>query len=231
MRHLALLVAISIVNTQTALAMGDDDPLLTMVRVDKLETSPGESQARVEAKAWTGYDLHKLYLKTESEIEDGATDSADLELLYSRAVSPYWDLQLGWKRDFQPGPKRDWLAVGLQGLAPYFFEIDTTLYLSDSGDSSLNFSAEYEILLTQRLILSPEVEFVVNGYDDERTGAGSGLASVEAGIRIRYELRREFAPYLGVQWESLYGDTADFARSEGEDRDDIVFVVGVRAWF
>ena len=216
-----------------AIAMGDDDPLVTMAKLDKLETAAGElwSTVRFEGQAWMGYDLNKLVLKSEIEQEDHDTESSDLELLYSRGVAPYWDFQAGWKRDFRPSPQRDWLALGFQGLAPYFFEVDATVYVNDSGDSSLQVSAEYELLLTQRLILSPELELVANGYNDEATGAGSGLSTVEAGIRLRYEIRREFAPYIGVHWEKLFGNTADFARVEGEDADDLALVLGIRAWF
>ena len=214
-------------------AMGEDDPLVGMLRFDKLEIAVDEDPTpqRLEAKGWLGYDLNKLWLKSEVEREGGDTESADLELLYGRALSPYWDVQLGWKRDFQPRPQQDWLALGLHGLAPYFFEVDTTLYLADGGRSSLAFMAEYELLFTQRWILSPEIEFDLNGYNDRETGEGSGLASLELGLRLRYEIRREFAPYVGLHWERAYGNTADFARDRGEDIDELQFVVGFRAWF
>lgn len=217
----------------TALGMGDDDPLLAMFKIDKLETAADDlwSTGRFEGQAWVGHDLNKLVLKSEVEQEEKHTEQGDVELLYSRAVAPYWDFQLGWKHDFQPTPERDWLAIGFQGLAPYFFEVDSTLYLNDSGDSSLSFAAEYELLFTQRLILSPEIELVANGYNDYATGAGSGLSSLEAGLRLRYEFRREFAPYIGIHWEKLYGNTSDFARLAGEDKDDLSLVLGIRAWF
>ena len=217
----------------SVLAMGEDDPLVGMLRFDKLEIALDEDPVpqRLEAKGWVGYDLNKLWLKSEVEREGGDTESADLELLYGRALSPYWDVQLGWKRDFQPRPQQDWLALGLHGLAPYFFEVDTTLYLADGGRSSLAFMAEYELLFTQRWILSPEIEFDLNGYNDRETGEGSGLASLELGLRLRYEIRREFAPYVGLHWERAYGNTADFARDRGEDIDELQFVVGFRAWF
>ena len=216
-----------------AAAMGNADPLLAMLRVDKLEVAVDEDPTpqRFEAKGWLGYDLNKLWLKSEVEREGSETESADLELLYGRAISPYWDAQVGWKRDFEPGPKQDWLAIALHGLAPYFFEVDSSLYLADGGRSSLSFMAEYELLFTQKWILSPELEFDLNGYNDEVTGAGSGLSKLELGLRLRYEIRREFAPYIGLHWERLYGNTADFARADGHDTDSLQFVVGLRAWF
>ena len=227
-----LLTLVLAIPSAPAFAMGDDDPVLSMVMIDRLEIGleGGDTPQWLEAQAWAGYDLNKLWLKTEVEREDDSTESADLELLYGRAVAPYWDLQVGWKRDLQPRPMRDWLAVGLQGLAPYFFEVDSTLYLASSR-ASLQFEAEYELLLTQRLILSPRVELVLNSYNEDRTGQGNGLATAEAGLRLRYEIHREFAPYLGVHFERAYGNTADFRREEGEDRGDVYVVLGVRAWF
>lgn len=215
------------------LAAGRDDPLVTMVELDRLEIAVDEDEtpSLLEGQAWLGYDLSKLWLKTEVEREGSHTESADLELLYGRAVSPYWDVQLGWKRDFKPGPTRDWLAIGLQGLAPYYFELDSTLYLGDNGRSSVRIEAEYELLFTQRLILTPELELDFNGYNDPATGTGSGLASTEFGLRLRYEIRRELAPYIGVFWERNYGNTADFTRAEGASISDSRVVLGLHAWF
>ena len=216
-----------------ALAMGEDDPLLTMVRIDKLEVAPDETRVpqRLEADAWVGHDLNKLWLKTELEREGSETESAEMQLLFSRAVSPYWDIQAGWKRDFQPTPQADWFALGVQGLAPYYFETDATLFAGSSGRVSLELDAEYELLFTQQWILSPELELTLNGYNDEDTGQGSGLSSVEFGLRLRYEIRRELAPYVGVHWEKTFGNTASFARREGSDTSETQFVVGIKAWF
>lgn len=215
------------------LAMGDDDPLLTMVRVDKLEVAVDEARVpqRLEADAWIGRDLNKLWLKTELEREGSETEQADIQLLLSRAISPYWDLQAGWKHDFQPTPSKDWLALGVHGLAPYYFETDATLFVASSGRTSFEVEAEYELLFTQQWILSPEIELTFNGYNDEATGQGSGLASAEFGLRLRYEIQREFAPYIGINWEKAFGNTASYKRQEGADTSDTQFVIGVRAWF
>ena len=230
----ALSVVLTVVcYSQQLQAMGDDDPLLTMVMLDKLEVGVEDDPVpqRLEMQAWAGYDLEKLWLKSDVERAGNSTESADIELLYGLTVAPYWDVRLGWKHDFEPTPSRNWGSIGLYGLAPYFFEIDSTVYVDSSGRTSLDLSVEYEALFTQRLILSPEVEVIINGSNDSRTGSGSGFSSVEAGLRLRYEIRREFAPYVGVHWERVYGNTADFRREEGEDVDDLYVVVGIRAWF
>jgi copper resistance protein B len=154
-----------------------------------------------------------------------------LQALYSRAIAPYWDLQLGLRHDFQPSPSRSWGVIGIQGIAPYFFEVDTALFIGESGQTALRVEAEYELLFTQKLILTPEVELNFYGQDDKDLNIGSGLSDLEAGLRLRYEIRREFAPYIGVNWNKSFGNTADFASAEGEDTDDVQWVVGLRAWF
>lgn len=215
------------------LASGEDDPLLFKLMIDKLEwrAAEGENPLVWEADAWVGKDLKKLWFKTEGEYRDGETEAAYVEALYSRAVSPYWDLQVGWRHDARPRPTRDWFAVGFKGLAPYWFEVDATLYGGGNQSAFARLEAEYEILLTQRLILSPEIEANIFAREDERRGIGSGLSDTEVGLRLRYEIRREFVPYIGINWEKKYGDTGDFAKEEGEGTSDLQFLVGVRAWF
>ncbi len=138
---------------------------------------------------------------------------------------------MGLRKDFQPTPSRSWAVLGVQGLAPYLFEVDTAVFLGESGRTALRLEAEYEILFTQRLILSPEIEVNFYGQNDEATGTGSGLSDVEFGLRLRYEIRREFAPYIGVNWFKKFGNTADFSRLEGAEVSDTQIVLGVRAWF
>lgn len=211
----------------------DDDPLLTMLVVDQLEirNNDGRDPLVWDAEGWIGKDLHKLWIKTEGEYVDSRVEEVELQALYSRAVAPFWDIQLGWRRNIRPTPNRDWLAFGVKGLAPYFFDIDAALFVGDAGRTSARLQVEYEIMLTQRLVLVPEIELNLYGKDDPATGIGSGLSNIEAGLRLCYEIRREFAPYIGLNWTKLYGDTADFARAEEVDTDDIQFVFGVRAWF
>jgi len=216
-----------------ALAMTEDDPLVYQVMLEKLEWrgTEGPDPLVLDGDAWAGYDLNKLRLKTEIEHVDGGIEEGELQLLYSRAVTAFWDAQAGWRRDFEPDPERDFLVLGLTGLAPYWFEVDASLFLGESGQLAARLDAEYEYMLTQRWVLSPEVEVDAYGEDDEALGVGSGLSTMELGLRLRYEVRREIAPYIGVNWEKAFGRTADFAREEGEATSDVQFVAGIRAWF
>ncbi len=232
-KHLLLLFSALIIPTFSFAGGKTDDPLLTMLNVNQLEirTADGDNPLVWDAEGWIGKDLHKLWIKTDGEYVDSKVEEAELQLLYSRAVAPFWDLQLGWRRDIRPTPNRDWLAFGLRGLAPYFFDIDTALFIGDNGRTAARLQAEYEVMLTQRLVLAPEIELNLYGKNDPAVGIGSGLSDIEAGLRLRYEVRREFAPYIGVNWTRLYGQTADYARAEGADVDDVQFVFGIRAWF
>jgi copper resistance protein B len=221
------------VSVHLAAAGMGDDPLLIKVMVDKLEwrDAAGDDPLVWDADAWVGKDRDKLWLKTEGEYLDGKTQEAEVQALYSRAFAPYWDLQAGWRHDFEPQPERDWFAFALKGLAPYWFEVDATLFAGGNGQLAARLDAEYELLFTQRLILAPEIELNLHGKDDPRTGVGSGVSDLDLGLRLRYEIRREFAPYIGVNWSKKFGKTADFAEEEGETTDDVQFVLGVRAWF
>jgi len=230
----ALIVA-GILTSSPAVYAGDmeDDPLLFKLMVDQLEwrDAEGDDLFVWEADAWIGKDLNKLWFKTEGERTGSETENAEIQALYSRAIDPYWNVQVGWRHDLHPKPSRDWFAVGFKGLAPYWFEVDATLFAGGNGQAAARLQAEYELMLTQRWVLSPELELNVHGKDDEETGVGSGLSDMELGLRLRYEIRREFAPYIGINWEKKFGTTADFAEEEGEATDDLQFVVGIRAWF
>ncbi|MEA3276975.1 MAG: copper resistance protein B [Pseudomonadota bacterium] len=219
--------------SSVSFAGAEDDPLLFKLMIDKLEwrAADGPDPWVWDADAWIGTDLNKLWLKSEGEYADGATEAAYGEVFYSRAIAPFWDLQAGWRHDFEPARDRDWFAVGFKGLAPYWLEVDATLYAGGNGTVAGRLDAEYEFLFTQRLILSPELEANFYGNEDPARGIGSGISDLELGLRLRYEIRREFAPYIGINWEKKFGGTADFAREEGESTSDLQFVVGVRAWF
>ncbi|MCW9023119.1 MAG: copper resistance protein B, partial [Gammaproteobacteria bacterium] len=184
-----------------------------------------------EVDAWLGKDLNKLWFKSEGEYVDSKTEEAETQLLYSRAIAPFWDFQAGWRHDSKPVPKRDWLAVGFKGLAPYLFEVDATLFLGESDQVGARLQAEYEYMFTQKLVLSPEIEVNFHTKSDELVETGSGLSDMEVGLRLRYEIWREFAPYVGVNWWNKFGKTADYARDEGEKTSDVQFVAGIRAWF
>jgi copper resistance protein B len=227
-----LLTTALMVIGQSVSAGAKDDPLLFMLNIDQLEARSGDEDPDVlEAQSWLGYDLNKLWIKTEVERVNGTNESAELQLLYGRAIAPFWDFQIGVKRDFDPQPERNWAVIGFQGLSPYYFEIDTALFIGESGRSAFRFEAEYEQMITQRLVLIPEIELNFFGQTDLDTETGSGLASSEIGLRLAYEIRREFAPYIGVNWEAKHGETKRLAMQDGENTEDTQFVVGVKAWF
>ncbi len=228
---LAAVTCLSVVDH--AKADAGDDPLLLMVILDQLETrdATGDNTFSWDGEGWLGKDLDKIWFKTEGERTTGNTDEAELQFLYSRAIAGYWDFQFGVRYDFEPSPNRSWAAIGVKGLAPYFFDIDAAVFIGESGRTALRFEAEYELLLTQRLILTPDIEFNLYGKNDPVVGIGSGLSDIEAGLRLRYEIRREVAPYVGVNWSKLFGDTADFARIAGESTSEAQLVIGLRAWF
>ena len=184
-----------------------------------------------EALAWVGTDLNRLWLRSEGEHVDDALESGDLEVLYGRAIAPWWDLVAGVRHDFGEGPSQTFAAIGVMGLAPYKFEVEATAYIGQSGQTAARLEAEYETLFTNRLILQWGAEAEFHGKDDPQRGVGSGLGTVELGARLRYEIRREFAPYVGVVWERAYGNTADFRRTEFDDVEDTRLVAGVRIWF
>lgn len=211
----------------------DDKATFGMFKLDRLErvkTDDGYATAW-NAEGWLGGDFDKLWFKSEGERRRGEFEHADAQLLWSHAVAPYWDTQLGVRRDFGAGPDRSWAAFGIQGLAPYWFELEATAYVGGQGRTALRFEAEYELLLTQRLILQPRFEANVYGKADPTLRIGSGFSDAEFGLRLRYEIRREFAPYIGVEWKRSFGGTADFARAAGESVSDAELVAGVRLWF
>jgi copper resistance protein B len=224
---------LSIAIPHSVFAAAEDDPLLFKAMADQLELriTDGDNALAWDAEAWLGKDLNKLWLKTEGERVDGNTEDAELQVLYSRAITAFWDVQAGWRGDLRPHPDRHWLAMGFKGLAPYFFDIDAAVFIGESGHTAARIDLEYEVLFTQRLILTPEFETNLYGKKDPERGIGSGLSDIEIGLRLRYEIRREFAPYIGLNWWKKFGDTADFARAAGADTDDIQILLGLRAWF
>lgn len=210
-----------------------DNGIFSYVSFNRLEAwdaDPGTGM-QWEAQSWIGTDLNRLWLRSEGERVDGHTESADLEVLYGRSITPWWDVVAGIRHDFKPGRSQDFLALGAIGLAPYMFEVSATAYLGESGRTEASVEVEYEMLLTNRLILQPLLEVNFFGQTDERRGVGSGLGTAEAGLRLRYEINRQFAPYIGVVRERAFGRTAELRRNEGEDTDDTRIVAGVRIWF
>ncbi len=230
----ALLAAVIFLSvSDDARAEAADDPLLLTVILDQLEMRDvgGDNALSWDGQGWLGRDLRKIWLKTDGERAAGNTEEAELQFLYSKAVARYWDIQVGMRHDFEPSPSRSWAAIGFKGLAPYFFDIDAAAFIGESGRTALRFEAEYELLLTQRLILTPDIEINLYGQNDPDVGIGSGLSEIEAGLRLRYEIRREFAPYVGVNWARMFGSTADFAKIAGRDTSEAQLVIGLRTWF
>jgi len=208
----------------------EDDPLLTKV-MGEIEIHNGNNSKLWNVDAWLGKDLNKFWIKTEGEMSNGKTTESELQLLYSKPISPFWDVQFGVRKDFRPDPSRTWGVVAAKGMTPYLFEVDASIFIGKSGRTAVRLDVEYEYMLSQKLVLSPELELNIFGKDDEVTSTGKGLSNIEAGLRLRYELSREFAPYIGVNWGKKYNNTATFASNEGEDVEDTQIVSGVRFWF
>ncbi|MFK8021829.1 MAG: copper resistance protein B [Pseudomonadales bacterium] len=199
----------------------------------ELQSNEGDELAVWEGQGWLGGDIRRLWFKTEGEYDSDAEgfEEAEVQMLYSQAISPFWDLQAGIRYDLDPNPSRSYAVVGAQGLAPYWFELDGSLFLSNKGDLSARVEAEYEIRFSQRLILQPRLELNAAFSDDEAIGVASGLSSLATGLRLRYELRRAFAPYIGVSWSQALGDTRKLRRADAEASDQLSFVAGIRFWF
>ena len=204
-----------------------------MLLVDQLEAFHGHNGngQSWEAEGWYGSDTDKLWLRSEGERSRGRLEDGEVEALWNHAVAAFWSTQLGARHDFGAGPQREWAAFGVQGLAPYWFEVEATAYVGPSGRTAARLRAHYELLFTQRLILQPELEVNFHGRSDPARGIGSGLTDTKLGLRLRYEIRREFAPYIGVVWSRRHGATADFARDEHQAVSDRQWVAGVRIWF
>lgn len=217
------------------LLIENGDVRTTAVLIDTLEAGFGDGEETYSWKAqgWTGGDINRFWWKTEGEgAFDGKLHDAEVRALYSRAITPFWDVQAGVRQDFRPdSDDTTHLTVGVQGVAPYWFEMNAAAFLSTKGDLTARVEAEYDQRITQKWILQPAIELDLSASDIPEREIGTGLTSVTAGLRLRYEIRKEFAPYVGVEWNRSLGDTADYARARGEDVEDTRFVVGLKAWF
>jgi len=203
---------------------------LTINRLEQ-QFYQGDVTTQYDLKAWYGKDFSRLMLKAEGEVNDSRLEEARTELLWSSAMTSFWDVQIGLRQDSGDGANRTWLAAGFSGLAPYWFEVDVTAYLSGSGRAAFRFETDYELLLTQKWILQPRVEASYFIKEDPKSGIGDNLSSLKAGVRLRYEIVPEFAPYIGVEWQNLYGQTKSFAREEAEAANKTSFVAGLKFWF
>ncbi len=204
-----------------------------LVLFDQLEWQPDRhaTVANWDTKGWVGGDIHRLWFRTEGDTEGSRLEKSQTHLLYGRSFSRWWDVVAGVSQDIRPGPAQTWAAFGVQGLAPHWFEVEATAHVSAGGRFHARFEAENEVLLTNRLILQPLAEIEFFAKSDSRRAIGSGLSTIETGARLRYEVRREYAPYIGVVWNSKFGKTADFAQSAGVETHAIRFVAGIRIWF
>ena len=206
----------------------------SQLMLDRLEyrAHKGANGYAWEGEGWIGGDINRFAFKTEGEGEvGGPLENAELQALYSRALNPWFNVEAGVRQDFRPQPQRTYAVVGIEGLAPYWFEVGAQAFLSDEGDAHLRLEGSYDQRITQRLILQPAAEMNVAAQDVPELGIGSGISDIELGLRLRYEFAREFAPYVGVHWERKLGDTARYARAAGEGASVTSLVLGARFWF
>lgn len=211
----------------------NDDPTLTKLMIHELEYQYLDSNSdavTLDAEAWVGKDLHKLWLKTDIEAEDGELEEAELQVLYSRAIDPYWDLQVGVRKDFEP-VSREWGVIGLKGTAPYMIDVDASLHVGKSGQIGARLNTGYEMMLSQKTVLAPDLGINLYSKDDDEAGIGSGLSDVSLSLRLKHEFKREFAPYIGVNWSKSFGGTADLLKEDGEKTSDTKLLLGFEAWF
>ena len=210
-----------------------DSAVYTLLLLDQLEWQGDQSEGGMnwDAKGWVGGDRNRLWFRFEGQSEDGRLGDAEAHLFYGRSVARWWDVVVGVRQDVQPGPAQTWAAFGVQGLGPYWFEVEATGYASDGGQTAVRLEAEYELLLTNRLVLRPLAELNLNGKSNVGRGIGAGLSSTDVGLRLRYEVRREVAPYIGVTWNHTFGETRDLAEASGDAVSRMRFVAGLRLWY
>ena len=211
-----------------------DNTVFTHAILDQAEGrwNGRNTEFRYEGQAWSGTDYNKLWLKSEGFVtSQGRFEDGQHEILYDRAVSTYFDVQAGVRVDLDSGPTRTWAALGIQGLSLYFFDVEATAYVSDRGRFAARFNAYYDLLLTNRLILQPQVEVNFYSKADAARGTGSGLSDIDTGLRLRYEFTRKLAPYVGVAYTGRFFQSGRFAREAGEDASGVRFVFGLRTWF
>jgi copper resistance protein B len=211
-----------------------DNRIYTHVLFNQLEgrTSASGSALRWDGEGWVGTDMNRLWVKSEGFVNGSTVSDGDHEVLYDRPLPRmrYFDAQVGVREDLDSGPQRTWGAVGIQGLAPNFFEFSPTFYFRDGGNVAGRLEGSYDLRVTQRLVVQPQAELNFYSKSDPKRGTGSGLSDLDTGIRVRYEISRKFAPYVGFAYAGKYGDTATYARQAGEAVDSPTFVFGIRIW-
>ena len=224
--------AMATARAQLRLEHGGGTYSKVMANLAEYQARSGGGGYRWEGEAWFGGDLNRLVVKSEGEgsRRDGL-EAAEAQVLYSRAVGPYFNLQAGVRQDIRPTPQRTYATLGVEGLAPYWFDVQGAFFLSTQGEVLARAEGTYDLRLTQRLILQPRAELNFAAQDTRETGVGSGLSNAELGLRLRYEIRKDFAPYIGVSYDKQFGRTADYARALGQNPSRTSLVVGIRAWF
>jgi len=222
-----LLTLLSSIFVLQSFAAGPEDPLYTKVTMDTLEMQNNDEKALAwDTNAWIGHDLNKLYIYSEGEKPKGESLESETQLVYSRAIASYWDVQFGIGYDKTQTDDQTWAVIALSGLAPYFFETRAAFLVGEDGNIGLRLALEYEALLTQKLILTPSLETEIYSKDTQNIGLGKGFSSLILGARLRYEIKREFAPYLGIEWGKNFGNTDKFS-----PLDEVYAVAGIRFWF
>jgi len=210
----------------------DDAPVFYHLLFDQLEGRFGRDAGfRWEGEGWAGTDMNRVVLKTEGTVSNGVMEEGYQQLLYARPISTYFNLQGGLRYDLDSAPGRGWAAFGIEGLAPLFFHVSATGYASDQGHWAARLEGNYDLMLTQTLILQPQLEMNFYSKDDPSRALGAGLSDLDTGLRLRYEITRKFAPYIGVTYETKFGDTARLARLAGGHASDLRFSAGLRIWF
>jgi copper resistance protein B len=203
-----------------------------MLNIAEAQFGKGPAGFEWDGEGWYGGDIGRLSIRSQGEgVFSGSTDKAEVQALYSHAVGPYFDVQGGLRYDFKPNPSRVYAAVGVEGLAPGFFDVEGTLFLSNKGELMARAEGYYDQRITQRLILQPRAELNFAAQSSRAIGVGSGLSDTELGLRLRYDLRREFAPYVGLQYRRAFGDTRRFLKDSGEKPAGWSLLTGIRMWF
>jgi copper resistance protein B len=217
----------------TRLELGDQHAFgnLRVNRLERVWTRRGSNLTSYDLQGRFGRDFDYLVVKAEGEVAKGKLHDSRTEFLWAHAVAGYWDTQLGVRLDKGTGRSREWLAAGIQGLAPYWFDLSATAYLGNGGRTALRLDGEYDWRLTQKLILKPRTEWTFYGKDDRENGRGKGLSTATAGVRLRYEITRQIAPYVGVEWQKSFGRTSDFVRASGGRDSQTRWVAGLSFWF
>jgi len=226
-KKLLLGLMVLIGTTQSTYGSMEDDPIISTLIMDKFEIFNNDEKTKAwEGSLWIGHDINKFYLYSQGEVTSEGLERSQNELVYSRAIAPFWDVQIGIAYDKNSDASKTWAEIAISGLAPYYFETRATLLLNNDENIGLRLEVEYEALITQKLILTPSLEADFYTKDDSQLGLGSGLSALEAGLRLRYEFKREFAPYIGITWEKTFGNTREY-----NPIDETNFLVGVRFWF